>query len=239
MTELSGTWRSSLRRRTWRPCSIRSLSTSTSHFWATLQRPNLVGPGLDSWHASWLNNLPAKKFFETYRQDHTDLHDRDLQDLANVPDAHHIKEDQLCQRFLGTRYLLRMSRMAYSLYIQFITEQNLFQLTRLTHQHLGIRVTADSESKADGSAAGIGPIGESATQFSSTNQRKILLGRLPPDKGVFEEMQRRVKTRVDAGELDSEALERLKQLDPETAQGETAESSFRSPNRDRIPLPAR
>ncbi|KAI9018303.1 hypothetical protein DFJ74DRAFT_586069, partial [Hyaloraphidium curvatum] len=81
----------------------------------------------------------ARKFFESHRGDHAAVHEHELKVLAAVHDVQHVRENDLCQRFLSTRYMLKMSRMAYTLFVQFLTDQNLFQLTRLTQQHLSIR----------------------------------------------------------------------------------------------------
>lgn len=147
-------------------------------------------------HMNNVRSSLAKKFFDTHRMDHVDLHGHELAILASIPDAQHVKENELCQSFLSNRYLIQMSRMSYNLFLQFLMEHQHFQLTRLTNQHLGIRVTSDAEGKAGAIPSGIGSIGEDTSQYGAVNQRRVLLGQLPMQKAMHEEIGKRLKVEV-------------------------------------------
>ncbi|KAG0203419.1 Transcription initiation factor TFIID subunit 5 [Mortierella sp. GBA30] len=176
----------------------------------------------------------AKKFMDTYKADHLEMHSHDIARLATITDAQHVKENDLAQMYRSNKYHLRLSPVSFELLIAFLEDNKFVVLLRIVNQHLEIQVGAANANEDEV----IGIVGHGTRQLSTFNQQRVALGQAPLDPTFREQVEQTLKE------------EEAQAASESTVNGETTgasileeyrkvktEAGVDSPSRDELPLP--
>ncbi|CAG8775977.1 29901_t:CDS:10, partial [Racocetra persica] len=123
--------------------------------------------------------VQATEFFDTFESDHS-THIKELKSLRVITHAHHIQENELAQNFLSKKFPVQMTNTAYDIFIDFLQDKSF--LLRIVNQHLNIEVgTSHTE---------IGIPGFSSQELEEFNQQEVLLGHMPMDPAMRDEVEK-------------------------------------------------
>ncbi|KAG0270202.1 Transcription initiation factor TFIID subunit 5 [Actinomortierella ambigua] len=180
----------------------------------------------------------ARKFMESYRADHMELHAQDMARLATITDAQQAKENELAQMYRTNKYHVRLSQVSFELLIAFLQDNKFMVLLRIVNQHLNIQVTAANQSKTSQDEDVIGITGHGSNQLTTFNQQKVLLGAMPMDPGFQTQVEQTLKEE-EARSINDNAMNG--EVQPTTLLDDfkkvKTEAGVDSPSRDDIPLP--
>ncbi|KAF9286139.1 Transcription initiation factor TFIID subunit 5 [Mortierella alpina] len=206
-----------------------------------LYKPELMATLFPLFLHSYLNLVSrglkdqAKKFMDSYKADHLEMHPQDIARLATITDAQHVKENELAQMYRTNKYHLRLSPVSFELLIAFLEDNKFIVLLRIVNQHLEIQVGAANANEDEV----IGIVGHGTHQLSTFNQQTVALGQMSTDPTFREQVEQTLKEEEsqmtgDAPNVNGETpaislLEEYKKVKTEVG--------VDSPSRDDIPLP--
>ncbi|KAF9336107.1 Transcription initiation factor TFIID subunit 5 [Podila minutissima] len=161
-----------------------------------LYKPELMAVLFPLFIHSYLNLVnrghkdQAKKFIESYRSDHLEMHSSDIARLATITDPQHVKENELAQVYKTNQYHLRMASVSKQLLNSFLQDNKFMVLLQIVNQHLKIQEGAQGRGDADDF---IGIAGHGTHQLSSFNQQPVTLSQMPTDAGLREQVEQTLK----------------------------------------------
>ncbi|KAF7684745.1 Transcription initiation factor TFIID subunit 5 [Astathelohania contejeani] len=91
----------------------------------------------------------AKAFFEAHKQDHI-AKIKELVQIESISDPLHLKENALAMAYRTNKYHLSMGKYAFDLFINFLEENSLTYLLKLTNQFLEIKVGSRPDGIVEG-----------------------------------------------------------------------------------------
>ncbi|KAF9582390.1 Transcription initiation factor TFIID subunit 5 [Lunasporangiospora selenospora] len=187
---------------------------------------NLVSRGLKD---------QAKKFMESYRSDHLEMHSPDIARFSTISDPQHVKENDLAQIYKTNKYHLRLSPVSFELLIAFLQDNKFILLLRIVNQHLEIQVGSANVPRTGEAEDVVGISGHGPNQLTAFNQQSVTLGQMPPDTGFREQVEQTMKEEeaiMNANgdvSMTGSLLEEYKKV--------KSEAGVDSPSRDDVPLP--
>ncbi|KAF9425867.1 Transcription initiation factor TFIID subunit 5 [Podila epigama] len=191
----------------------------------------LVGRGLKD---------QAKKFMESYRSDHLEMHSTDLIRLATITDAQHVKENELAQLYKTNKYYLRMAPVSFELLISFLQDNKFNVLLRVVNQHLKIQGKFIMGTQSRDTEDFIGIAGHGTHQLSTFNQQPVTLGQMPIDAGLREQVEQTLREEESAA-TNSENMPNGDTPMPgsllEEYKSVKTEAGTDAPSRDDVPMP--
>ncbi|KAK9387045.1 WD40-repeat-containing domain protein [Lipomyces mesembrius] len=189
----------------------------------------------------------ARKFFDTYSDDHSILHGHDLQLLSGLTLPEHLQENETAKLYRQNKYRLNISRTTFDLLLHFLdeNERNGGPVTiRLINQYIETNVIPsrpdrnDARNQTLGDDEGIpGHITGRETKF---NQQTIRLGKFPMDERMIREVELRLKEEDSRSQQEHSELGVVpgsKTLMQEFQELHKQEPEADAPVRDILPLP--
>jgi len=85
-------------------------------------------------------DLLAIDFFNTYQTDHA-IHVKELSILRVITQPHHVLENEFAKNFRSRKYLVKMCKISYEIFLDFLQDNNGNNssfLLRLVNQYLNI-----------------------------------------------------------------------------------------------------
>jgi len=114
----------------------------------------------------------ARKFFDQFSEDQDECYNDDLQQIALATKPHQIQDCQIFENFKNNKFVLNISRDAYSHFKRFLVDKNLSAVLAVVNEKLSINAyEGTAKNKLHGGAM----MGDSA---KDANKAKVLYGLL-------------------------------------------------------------
>ena len=159
----------------------------------------------------------AKKFLETFKSDHLDMHTHDIQRLAGIMDPSHVLENPLSQSYRTNRYGIVMSRYPFELLLGYLQDQGFLLLLRIVNQYLNIQVTQDKPSDrqhVQEKTAGL--IGTKENISSLISEFPVCLGKLPEDVVFVKEVEKQLLANIRDDQAVMNEFKKWQATDPDS-----------------------
>jgi len=118
----------------------------------------------------------ARKFFSQFSEDQDECYSDDLQQIAMATKPHQIQDCQIFENFKNNKYVLNISRDAYSYFKRFLLNKNFTTILAVVSEKISINVyEGATRNKLLIERSGGGMMGDSA---KDANKVKVLYGLL-------------------------------------------------------------
>lgn len=155
----------------------------------------------------------AKIFLDHFKREFQTTYSSELRTLQTIVEPQHVKENELAQQYLKTRFSIPLSRYSFELLLSFFQENKFMLLLRILNEHVNITVTKTGPkdpSLIHGSLVGI----TSNEQLIDISDDKLDVPPypLPSDLPFMEVLELRVKEDISKLESGSNELKELESL---------------------------
>lgn len=82
----------------------------------------------------------AVDFFQEYKDDHIENHNKDLDQLQQIKAASDIQNNTIAKLYLNNKYSIRMPSIPFELFFQYIQDHKFINLIRIVNQYLNIHI---------------------------------------------------------------------------------------------------
>jgi hypothetical protein len=81
----------------------------------------------------------AKSFLESHKAEFQDQFQPDMQQLVNILEPQHVRENQLATLFRDNKYMVLMSSYAFELLISFLQDSKFITMLKYINQYINIK----------------------------------------------------------------------------------------------------
>lgn len=94
-------------------------------------------------------------FFEKYKRDYIEDHKNDIEQLEKVKKVEDIAQNTTASTYLNKKFHIRMSSIPFDLFLHYIQDNKLLNLSRIVNEHLHIHIVTGklTPASAGGSSA--------------------------------------------------------------------------------------
>ncbi|KAM0973031.1 hypothetical protein ACFX13_016679 [Malus domestica] len=144
------------------------------------------------------HNQEARTFFNSFREKHEMMHQRDLQKLEGVLSPSHLEEMEFAHSLRQSKVNIKICQYSYELLLQFLHKSQSATVLGIINEHINFQVSPGQPSSISDDAEALTLTGSSLDSANQINQKEIHWGLLEDS----------LEERLDkAGALDSERAE--------------------------------
>ncbi|GAV59947.1 WD40 domain-containing protein/TFIID_90kDa domain-containing protein [Cephalotus follicularis] len=120
----------------------------------------------------------ARKFFNTFREDHEMMHLRDLQRLEGVLSPAHIEEMEFAHSLRHSKVNIKICQYSYDLLLQYLHKTQSTTILGIINEHINFQVSPGQPNSIFDDAEAVILIGSSQDAANQINQKEIHWGLL-------------------------------------------------------------
>ncbi|KAM0967936.1 hypothetical protein ACFX2I_016316 [Malus domestica] len=149
------------------------------------------------------HNQEARTFFNSFREKHEMMHQRDLQKLEGVLSPSHLEEMEFAHSLRQSKVNIKICQYSYELLLQFLHKSQSATVLGIINEHINFQVSPGQPSSISDDAEALTLAGSSLDSANQINQKEIHWGLLEDSL--------------------EECLDKAGALDSERAEGESKE----------------
>lgn len=157
----------------------------------------------------------ARNFFNTFREDHETMHQRDLQKLEGVLSPSHLEEMEFAHTLRQSKVNIKICQYSYDLLLQYLHNTQSITMLGVINEHINFQVCPGQPSSISEDAEAVTLVGGGQDAVNLINQKEIQWGMLEDS----------IEDRLEKG---GGLLSEPEKVDGENKDGENEENKKRS-----------